>query len=229
MSKPEQTGTYLFIITDIDGNIVYTYPELTNRKFLNAQAKLIQTIVRYKKYLLTEKENRIKINISDGALYILPEDMYIFSLLASESEDEDSIWGKLETIANKFKKVKKPSKLEKVIKEVLYPPSGKDLYSRLYEISKKILNKVLIDRGEVPLYLGTVVKQQVYPLLKDKSIIEKEKDIMRRKILEMCNGKNTVDDIASATNTQVVYTMIILADYSAQGLIDYKVQYDFKL
>ncbi|WXG42037.1 MAG: hypothetical protein WED07_14960 [Candidatus Freyarchaeum deiterrae] len=60
-----------------------------------------------------------------------------------------------------------------------------------------------------------------FPIIVDKKSLKKVKDPDEVKVLELCDGGHTIDDIAEELHLPKVRVMITTGDYSAKGVIRY--------
>lgn len=60
-----------------------------------------------------------------------------------------------------------------------------------------------------------------YPVLVDSKSLKKVKDPIELKILQLCDGGHTIDDIAEELNVPRIRVMLVTGDYGAKGILKY--------
>ena len=65
------------------------------------------------------------------------------------------------------------------------------------------------------------------PILRDKKALDREEDDTRRKILVLCDGSRTIDEITKLVGMPKIMVMKILAELQKKGIIEIKTKYLF--
>ncbi|MEM2146507.1 MAG: hypothetical protein QW279_14190, partial [Candidatus Jordarchaeaceae archaeon] len=73
---------------------------------------------------------------------------------------------------------------------------------------------------------SSVVKEEEtiavsFPVLFDSKVLRKVKDPIELKILQLCDGGHTVDDIAEELKIPKIRVMLVTGDYGAKGILKY--------
>ena len=66
-------------------------------------------------------------------------------------------------------------------------------------------------------------------MLADKSLLKKEKDPMRKKILTLCDGFHELEDISKETGIPLDLIIAVVAEYVTKKKVRYKSGYKLRV
>ena len=212
---------------------LYFYPSNIEVEKLNVISSLVSITITLRKHALGETGSKIKLTTDYGELYIYREGEIYIALIGTGKIDDMRAWNSLSTICEKviplisnaddvLIDVGLSDKITNLIKDAINWGREAEI-SEMESFSEALLDTVLREEKTIPNELKGHVKEVLVPVITDRTLLKKEKDPIKRKVLTLCDGKHDIEAISKKVGMSISTLMIILTRY--KGKIVYRPKY----
>jgi len=214
---------------------IYSFPRTVIEKYKEGLlSALVSSIIALNREALGKIGDRITIESSEGSFYILRGRKAFYVLMLREKMESDKVFLLLSNLAKNLDEVlpggeifivdeELEQSLVRIIKELVSPAKLPD--ETLRRIAQDLFRSILEKTRVVPEKLKPYIKEALFPILVDKSLVEKERNPIKRLILSQCNGNRDIEEIARIVSLPLDRVMLEIKPYVNKGKIKYKVGY----
>ncbi len=233
-------ATFTFIVLDEGGTPLLSVPSMDSEK-LNIITAFIFAIEGLSKILDKESESYVFYTSNHLTAYMKHQKL-IFVLITSRDIGEKTALDMLKDLASIFidRYGEDPDEIRGAI--MMSRIDVEKFEEQVINIAGKYVNNVramegvnyfeemlqeLQRRGLLGEKLSKLVILANVPILRDKKALDKEKDDTRRKILVLCDGSRTIDEITKLVGMPKIMVMKILTELQKKGIVEIKTKYLF--
>jgi len=230
------SAKYLLIIMDEGGLPLYFFPPSIESTKLNIISALISSTIALRMEAMGEVGSKIKLTTEYGDLYVYKGEQMYISLITLDKVNDEGVWFFLSDLYKKVKSiVKVPDILmidedfSKRITDILMASVDKvreTAFEDVKKFSEALFDSIISEKRRIPSKLRKHVKEAIFPILVDRKILSKERDVIKRRVLILCDGKHDIEDISHETGVPVDVIMMILTRY--KGKVRFLPRYKIK-